>query len=369
VNLVLVGLVIGLLIRNIQRFVGKKESYILAFATIISPIFYYHIFAISSLNNSLMLLVSLSLIALINFSEKKRSESIFKIYVGFLLFLCSILIKETFLINLFLFIIIVWQNARKRFLLWSVPAIILSMAYIAVHVLFFSSVDPNYSLTITFSKFIENILLIGSWLLAFPRGWQYGAPEPRNIFTLLVTLGMCFSFISSFITIFRKSRPVFFVSIVAIFFSIISFLFLNRILVYYLDSAFILIVILVAFATRKMSKQLAKIVIIAFCASSLLHHIVVYQQWQKYSFVSRANMTAKNYIRVIEQLDLSQYQNLCILNHTEGKWATQDGNLAHYITRSTINIISIPGKVAPRECATNSVILLNDGVNYAVVKK
>ncbi len=370
INLALFSSVIILLFYNLRRFITKKIALIIACAAALSPIFYYHIFALSALNNTLMLISSLILLLLIDMENKLSSNPQARktLYVAAAIVLFSTFIKETFVLNVFLFSVIAWQKAGSKKWLWISAATISSIIYLGLHAILYPSLDPNYAVVLSPQKFIENLLLIGSWLVAYPRGWQYGAPEPKNIFTFLITISMSMSFIIAYISVFlekKKFHIIFFTG--ALFFSIVPYLFLQRVLVYYADAAFIILIVMMGLAMSKKFHKRAFVLSLFFCVISALHFLLIYTQWHQYSFVARSNMAARNYMREVSKLDLSKYKNLCILNHTEGTWGTHNGNLVTYATGSLIHVISTPLKDIPNECLDSSVILRNDGIDYSTL--
>lgn len=370
INLVLFSVVIALLYYNLRRFISTKKALIISLAVSLSPIFYYHVFALSALNNTLILISNLFLLLLIDFENKSLEyvDSRKSLHIAACVLLLSAFIKETFILNIFLFAVIAWQKAGSKKWWWIGATIITSVIFLSLHVILYPSFDPNYAIVLSSQKFVENALLIGSWLVAYPRGWQYGAPEPKSILTFIITLSMCMSFMVAYISAFleKKSFMLFF-SQGHFFFSTLPYFFLQRVLVYYVDAAFVILVLMLGRMMRTKTQKSALIFGSLFCVTSLIHFLIIYPQWQQYSFVARSNMAARNYMQEISKLDLSKYRNLCIVNHTEGTWGTHNGNLVTYATGSPIHVISTPSQDIPNDCLDNSVILRNDGIDYSTL--
>jgi len=367
-NLLLVGVMLTLLIKNLMRVLPVRESLVLGFVTILSPIFFYHMYALSSLNNTLMLIVNLTLLLLVQAGKKYKTDEK-RVVWSFLLLLAAICTKESFLLSAFLFCVIAWQNARQRSKYWIGSALLITGMYLWVRFSQAPSSDPNYGFTFSIAKLQENILLLFPWLLNFPRGWQYGAPQVKNTLTYLVSAGTALFFGASMaIAYLRNHRFALFFAI-ALFFSVAPFLFLNRVLVYYVDSAFMLLILISSFALSRLQTNRRRWIIACFAIISIVHFAIIHPQWQQHSFVARSNETAQNFVQEIRKVNLDAYQNLCILNHGDGKWATQDGNIILYISLSKIHIVSTLETEAPLECAQNSVVIYNNQTTYRIIKQ
>jgi len=364
INLSLVALVQTLLFNFLRKIVPQWISAAIACIVFLSPIFYYHIFTISGTNNILMLVAHLLLLQLVRVEYEKHRP--IKIIWGLMIFIISIFIKETFLLNGLILSLIAYQNSerKKTFYMWLVAVIGITGLYIVFRMGQYIVTDVNYSFVYTPSKLLENLASIASWMLNYPRGWQYGAPLPKTISTFLIAGLTCLiAGLTLSILMIKKTKLGLFLGM-AFILSLAPYLFLNRILIYYLDGAIIVFFISIAFALNNFPKKKQLFLIALLISICMSHFFIIYPQWHKYSFVANANETAKNYIYTLSKSNVLEYDAICILNHNKGAWATENGNLANFLYSKKFKIISTLDTKKPKECGKESLVLINDERSY-----
>lgn len=363
VNLGFVALSQTLLFLFLKKIISTKIALVITFVLYLSPIYYYHIFTISGTNNILILLTGFSLLQFIEFNKNKPHKR--KIIIASLITVFSIFVKETFMINMLLLLIVVYQNANKKIFFSYIAGTFCALGfYTLLRIRYFVPADPNYSFVYTPAKLLENFGLMVSWLLQFPRGWQYGAPLPKTIITYFVS-GSFFSITGIFLAILllKKKMYLLFLGLLG-FFALVPYFFLNRILVYYLDIAMVIYIVAFIFAISTLSKRSQNILTAIISFLFIIHFLSIYPQWHRYSFVANANETAKNYILALKKANAENYDTVCILNHNKGAWATQNGELASYVYDNKFKIISTLDLTISNECTNNSLVLINDERSY-----
>ena len=373
IHLFIVSLVTGLLYRNVRRFLDRTQAICLSTVMIFSPVFYYHIFTTSGLYNLSILTTHLILLLLVNFDRQNSRDfplSVTKVRLAFFIFCLSIFLKESFLINTILFSMIAWQNLSHRKLWLALAACWgLTLGYVLARFYLFvpESAGSVYRFVFTLEKLKENVLLIGSWLLNYPRGWQYGAPLPKNGLTIGVTLATLIFFLGAVkLLLTKRTYLIFFGLLLAA--ALTPFLFLNRILLYYFDSAVLITVIAAAYGLSLYKNQkIINALVTLFVATFFVHYAVISPQWHQYSFVANANEAAHNFLEAIGTVDWHQKERLCVTNHDGGMWATQYGNLINHLGDKQLEVISVVDETLPESCQQNSLILKNDARKYEVV--
>ncbi len=370
-KLALFTLVPTLLYFIIKQISTSKISLFLTISTLFSPIFYYHFFTVSSFGNILILIIELLLFSMVLSSPHKKS--IVKVCAALLLYFLSFFIKESFFVCGFLCTLILFQNLkRKDALCFTAIIIIISTAYLFFRLILYHSADPNYMYVFSLLKLKENVILITAWIFNYPKGWQYGAPNPKTMFTFGVSIITLLAYIISSINIFKLDKKVFFIYCSLLFLSIAPFLFLNRILVFYFDTTLLILIFAFGYSLQSLfceheigSKYQKLFIILVIYVSN---YFVILPQWLHYSFVANANEAARNYISAVRTNITSRDSRICIINHTKGVWATENGNVINFVQKKHIDVVSAANSSIPLLCQNNSLILSNDDRRYSVVR-
>lgn len=357
-DLVLMWGVASLFFINLKRLIGQPLAALLAVATMISPIFYYHFFAIASLNNILILIFLLSSLLLINFKPQPPHSK--KIIIGGVLLFLAIFSKESFLVNALLFYLILWQNLKRRKLVVgiSITSLII-LVYLLLRFTLYQSTG-DYALGNSFTNAIGMSVDIGSWLIGYPRGWQYGAPEPKTWLTYvtslisLVSLGLIFAKPKQLIKTW-KTQILFVITLGS---SIAPFFIIDRALVFYVDVAILILIFWLAYNHQDSNKKW--LFFLPVVLSLVVQFFIYYPQWHKYSFVANANTTVQNYRQALFDNDFYQYEQICIINNTRGSWGTEDGEAARLLYGYKGKINSVKEDVIPIECKLPNTLLLRN---------
>jgi hypothetical protein len=341
-NLSIVSLVPFLIFLLFQKSKHRLPIFFATLSLFLSPFFYYHFFTLAGFINILLLISQLSLL-LILFSKSKN------IKLAVVIFISSIFLKENFLLNTLLLILIFYKkyNLSQKFKIYTSLALLFTFGYFLFRLSVYKVVDPNYSFIFTFAKAKENILLIISWLFNYPRGWQYGAPLSKNIFIYLIP----FSTIILYTVFVLKANKKFLILIsVFLFLSIAPFIFLNRILVFYFDASIIILSLALLKTNYKFSLPLIFI--------SLLQYFLIYPQWQQYSFIALSNRTARNYLKTISSVDTSPYENICLVGDQSSNWSIDNGKLANVYFQTDFPVV--------KQCTQKSLIIESQGESFFI---
>lgn len=369
VNLIIFTFIPFLIFFNINLFFPVIISLLLTIAFTLSPFFYYHIFAISGIANTLMLITNLLMIYIL---IKKFKN---KILLATIIFIISIFIKETFIVNFFILSLIIFIKEKKSLIKTFrslIPIGTFVFLYFFVRLKSFGpGGDPNYSFVLTLGKLKEDLLLIIPWLLNYPRGWQYGVPLPKPFFINLIIFINLMAVFFLYLNLILKKFVVFVIVLVAFLITLLPYLFLNRILVHHIDNTYFVFftgVVFSLYLLYKQKKGLAITILVFIFINSLVFFSFTLPQWTKYSFVAVSNETALNYIDVLKKNDINSYERICIINHDKGSWPTEEGKLAEFIINKPISIFSTKTQKIPAVCKKNSsLILKNNDRNYLKV--
>jgi len=357
---------------NMKRLCDEKIAAALTVCTFLSPIFYYHFYSISSLNNILMLIFGLLLLLLVKLPKDKSIEwkNTHVLIAATVLLVLSVMSKESFFVNAALYGLIIFQRTTRRqmgVLFGGLAAFI--GGYLFLRFSSYSSAG-EYSVRFSFATMIKSLLDVFAWVLGYPRGWQYGTPEPKSVLTLVTAAVTAASLAMTVIVagpLKYWKKHLFFGVLLGL--SVAPFLIIERVLPFYFDITILVVVFWVLETTRHSSTQLRKIVLILLGLSFVLQYLAYFSQWQKYSFVANANQAVTSYLGVLSQENLQNYPQICIKNHTVGIWGTMDGLSAKYLLGYEGKIVSLPEDMIPEECKmTKSLIIRNDGLEYVKVE-
>ncbi len=355
--------------------INTKFNIIITACFFLSPIFYYHTYTISSLANVLMSIITLIFIYYYEHRHKYNTwrDSIFFLLLVFI----AMAIKETFIVPLSIYclvqIIHITKKNRFSFLFLSL-AVGAFLAYLSIRIVGYSNNTPqDYYFVFNFRHTLENILHIIAWLMNYPKGWQYGAPLRYHFWQPLISaINFCI-FLLIFIVGLMKKKSIIIIYGLFIMASVILFIFLNHIHLFYMDLPFLLLLILgvkIIQITQKTRPTLTRLIIIIFFATNLWNLKFIKPQWLQHSFVAKANQAAQNYLNILNTHNYQKYNTICIANHQRGSFGTEQGNLINHISRNNFEIYSIKNTELPEECFKDtSLILINDAWSYSIYKK
>jgi hypothetical protein len=121
---------------------------------------------------------------------------------------------------------------------------------------------------------------------------------------------------------------------------------------------------------ERKKQWLSSTIVASWLVLNLVSMLIVKSQWLEYSFVARAQQSARSYLQVLNTNEVEKYQLICILEHNRGQFGTEDGNMINHLKAGTFSIVSTTESITPPECATDSaLILVNDAWAYSVYDK
>lgn len=369
VNLVLFTFVPYFLFICLRLLLPTLSSLLLAIAFSLSPIFYFHIFAINAVANTVMLLINLCLVYFFLKTGKKAKTSY--LYISIILFILSIFIKETFLINFYLIFLITYLKFRKnisKFLKIMIPLGLVVIIYFFFRSKSLATNNIYYKYIISFYKLRETTSLFVPWLFNFPKGWQYGVKLPASKLYLLTVFLNIITVSSLYTFLLIRKQIIFVIVLIGLIITLLPYIFLSRILVFHFDQSYLIFFLGIAYSLSILNKTNVKAstltaVLILFIP--LLTVFTILPQWTRYSFVGESNEIASNFIQVITKAKIESYDNLCIVNHFKGSWPTDEGRLANYISKKPLQIFSSSSPVIPKDCLREkSLVLKNEDRKY-----
>lgn len=303
--------------------------------------------------------------------------------LSFLFFILTIFTKEIF-ITLPMFIIarsLLFQTNRVKELL-SPPVLyekiksfsIVFMAFILPTLLFYvikitnyQSTEAAYSYNVNPNTLLANSKHFLLWLLSYQHGWQMGMPVPvGNWFPALVMVLFLVLIASSTAAAIYKFKR-FLLAVTIIIASLLPFLFLQRVLVFYLDVALFAVAMLYAAAFDLLQKRLSnKIyfpILIAFLVMLAAITKTIEKQWLTYSFVGRSVTAAKNFeSQVINKVNWDNNSIVCLSGLSgDAAWAIDDGRMVELYTDQKISIIHADDVA---QCNSNQVIIQVNGDQF-----
>lgn len=376
---------------------GYKAAILICITLLVHPVFYYHLYALSALGNLLQLFIFTFLVSLLLLAQFPLSPRFH--YFLAALTLGSLGIKETFIVNVVVFTCISLKQLRsltptrknqKPSLiinltsLWLNPKLkhtSITLLVVSILVTFYGFariggyqvVDDNYRYVFSFSKLTDNLSHYAAWLLHYPKGWQYGVPfRAGNWHGVIAAITlMIIGTTTAFLYRDRDKRRN--KGLLAIIFiaTLGPYLFLNRPLVFYADMTVVAHSLIIILGFKSMLQVVPRASLVALSVFALVHLFnfsLTLNQWRTYSFVGSAQTTARNYLETITSSP-TLFAKICILDHTQGAWATKDGQI-YNLTKTTpkIPIYSTPNSTIPPECQNDALILTNQGVEYAEIK-
>jgi hypothetical protein len=230
--------------------------------------------------------------------------------------------------------------------------------------------DPAYQYQLSLSKLFENCKLFILWTFNYPYGWQMGTPLPvSHFFRLMIIINaLLVSLISMYAlkTHIKKSL----VPLVWILAGLLPFLFLNRVLVYYLNITLLGVLLLVGVGLKSISRKyrfIAKLSLVSLIILNLYISFGLRQQWLTYSFVANAQETAQHFTTdVIFATNWDRTNTLCITNlNGDANWAIYGGKIINYYLDKSISIYTSTDSQLDLRCQSpNSVIFTNDARKF-----
>jgi len=324
----------------------------------LSHIVYYLVYTLAGIGDLIFLIFFWTTI--ITYSLYLKSAKSILLLISCLGFLGALFSKEIFIaIPIILtanqLIFDVKKQAKKLLLFW-IPTFI----YFIIKFTVYSSTDPNYTYNISATRLIENTKHFTLWLVNYQHGWQMGMPMPVDIgykFAILLNAIIFFYLIYKAFKIDRKITLFIVIWAIA---GLVPFLFLQRVLVFYLNITLFAVYTLVAYtlnSLRKKRKGLVIILILSLMSTNLYISNSIKKQWLTYSFVAVASETAENfYNQVVKPTDWENIATLCIDNLSgDSLWAIggQKGpdifiqKDIEIFTRTSGDQQSLPAKCSP----------------------
>lgn len=331
-----------------------RYSLFLSLFIFFNPIFYYHIFAVASDMNLQM--IGLLLVSVLLIQHKK--------YLWILpVFICAILIKETFIMLIPLVLFAIWKldiRNRTKFLIAG-AILAITTSYLVIRFTSYKVTDESYRFIYTMAKAKENIGNIVAWLINHPRGWEFGIYGFRNIYNYVLDGVLLALWAVGLYISFKNNKHWLIVLAGVLIFSLLPFVFLNRTLFFYMDAPFVVLGLLLI---PVMQNKWAPVTAVILLVTILISHTLYFSRWINYSFVGNSNLIAKNFISTISKDTITPGNDLCIINHSLGSWPTQNGNLIYFIKKDFTGKIFSINDDDPSLCGAKSVIFRNEGADY-----
>lgn len=354
------------LIKSLSAGQSKALPFVFILPYLLSPIFFYPVYNLSSLSGTLMLVIFTYLLSLL----LKPGLSSAKPLIFALVLVCvSVFIKESCLVAGLLFGLILIKNRRSLKANFIITAFCVLAAvfglYGSLRLTSYSSPDNNYRYSLNLSTLASNVLHFSAWLNDYPKGWQYGTPVTPRAISLPLSLIQVFVWLTLIIFAAKSSKTKFQYLVSALLITMLPYLFLNRVLVFYLDQTYTILLLLAVLGWLELRRRFrgwAYIILTVFVAGSVIKAYVFLPQWHQYSFVGVAQHIAQNYLNVLKQNRSETFPQICIVEHREGTWATEYGRLAYRLYQ--VPVVSSADSRRPQECLSSALFLKNDGRNY-----
>lgn len=369
-NLALLSVIPTLLFFLIRKKVGNLLKIIIISTIFFTPIFYYHTYTISSLANNLMVIIVL---VLLFYFENKETLVSWKYSLGFLLLiLVSMAIKETFIVPMTIYCVVqIYRIIKKEHfsLIFLFLPVVAFCFYLISRVSSYTNSTPSdYFFVFELKNILANLFNMISWIVNYPRGWQFGAPIRYPLIQPLIALSNAVILTTIFWLNLIKNKKQTFIYLLFIISSVVLFLFLNNNHVFYMDLPFILIMVLFSKTLDEKEKGkliLPKFLIFIFFITNLSNLFLIKPQWLEYSFVANSNKSAINYKNILETNNYSQYDQICISDHQRGGFGTEDGNLINHFSKKKLRIMSFKESTLPSTCFNEKTLRLkNDAWSY-----
>lgn len=220
---------------------NKFNGFIISFCYGISHIIFYLVFTLAGICDLLFLTFFwFCLIFFYLYFENKKTKFFILSLVFFLgsFFTKEIIITIPIIISLYIFLFNhkTSKNGITKILFsfWT-PTII----FYGIKIVLFKPISSAYTYSFHLSQLLNNVISFILWILNYKHGWQMGmALQPPVLYFVIIILYGAFACLSIYQCIRTKRRQFIFL-MVWFLAGLIPFLFLQRILVYYLDVSLI----------------------------------------------------------------------------------------------------------------------------------
>ncbi len=307
-----------------QKSLSANKAFALAIFIFSNPIFYYHVFAIASdMNLEIMAILLLTVLAI----QRK------KYLLTLPLFFAAIFIKETFVVLAPLVGYALWHSklSRKNQLAWVGGIGLVMLAYVGLRFGSYAGEDPNYQFAFNLATAKQNLGDMAAWLANHPRGPQFAFAGFRSEGNYIVVAVL--AVLWSLAVYFSAKQKLWLAALLATLgFSLAPFVFLTRVLVFYMDIPFIVFGLLLIPVLQQ--KKLVKFVVSLMVIVVILTLQLFLSKWLQEGFVGNANMVAKNFMRVVRPTAINQNLPLCIINHKNGIWPSAIGRLVYFMDQN-----------------------------------
>lgn len=375
IHLGLLSLIPTLLFFLLGKFKNNWLKYLIFFTVFLNPIFYYHTYTISSLANILICIITL--IILYYYENRKKLVS-WKYSSFFLaLVLLSMAIKETFIVPLTIFCMVqllqLKEHKIKGIVFLSIPTVAFILYFFARTNTYTQNIPSDYYFVFNIKQNISNLLNMIAWMFSYPRGWQYGAPIRYPVIQPIVSIVSLLIFSLGFYYSLLKNKIQTLTYSLFIFASIILFIFLNSVHLFYMDLPYLLTLVIFSKGIKSIELDklnLAKTLVLLLFLINLAQIFLTRPQWLEYSFVANANKSAKDYKNILEKNNYQEYKQICIAEHQRGGFGTEDGNLVNHLSEKKFEIISTKDNSLPENCFNEySLRLKNDAWSYILYEE
>jgi|GEM_PF-951900 len=375
IHLGLLSLIPTLLFFILGKFKNNWLKYLIFFTVFLNPIFYYHTYTISSLANVLICIVTL---VMLYYYENRKKLFSWKYSCLFLaLVLLSMAIKETFIVPLTIFCMVqllqLKKNKIKGIVFLSIPTAAFILYFFARTNTYTQNTPSDYYFVFNIKQNISNLLNMIAWMFSYPRGWQYGAPIRYPVIQPIISIVSLLVFSAGFYYSLLKNKMQTLTYSLFVFASIILFIFLNDVHLFYMDLPYLFTLIIFSKGIKSIEPNkanLAKILVLLLFAINLVQIFLTRPQWLEYSFVANANKSAKNYRNILEKNNYQEYEQICIAEHQRGGFGTEDGNLVNHLSEKNFEIISTKDNSLPEDCFNEySLRLKNDAWSYLLYEE
>lgn len=335
ISLALLG-VVGILFYQYltSKKIRKWIAYLMTIVLLSSHIIFYLVYAISGMVDLIFLLFFF--LTINNYHNKPK--------LSLLMFFGAILSKE---VAISIPIILAGEEIilNHKFSNKILPYLAITLVFYLIKFATYIPIDSAYTYQLSLPLLRANIINFGTWILNYRHGWQMGMPLPTPLSYLGAVIITTIIGMFAFLKAYQNSKSQMMIYIIWIFAGILPFIFLSRVLVFYLNVAWSGMIALIAVGLNSYIDKRSKggiIVICIFVIMSLFSSLRVRKQWLQYSFVAVAEETASNYYQeVIIANDWSQIKTVCLVGMSgDSSWAIANGRAIDLFIKSPPKIIS-----------------------------
>lgn len=237
----------------------------------------------------------------------------------------------------------------------------------------YQATESAYSYHFSLSTLLENTKHFLLWVISYQHGWQMGMPVLLGPwYKGLIIIWLLLLITSSvYLAYYQPKRLL--LSLGLIIASLLPFIFLQRVLVFYLDVALFAVAFIYASTFELWQQKYRSLfwlpVLTFIITSQLLISKTIESQWLTYSFVARSVVTAQNFKQqVINKVDWNSNQQLCISNLSgDASWAIDQGKMATLYTKKDLSIISSDKNLDSEDRCIQSIQVLNQGDTFEIL--